>query len=135
MNELRDTIEIDDFRRRSVLAICAAGSDRSGYIAQELNRRGYFATQAGVMRGHNYVTTEDLVNVGIVVFSSVKEKYRFNKDKRLSGYVKRNGIEIRILNITESDKDLAHNTGNIEQLRKDISRQLDCVGLRDRYEK
>lgn len=122
--------EVKDFRKRSVLSICAAGSDRSQYIAEELNSRGYFATGAGVIHGHNYVTREDLENVGIIVFSSVQEKRIFDNDKRLTDFVKRKGIEVRVLNITESDKDRAHCKGKVEELKENISRQLDCVGLK-----
>jgi len=34
------------FRERAVLAVCFAGSDRSRFIAEELNHRGYVASYA-----------------------------------------------------------------------------------------
>jgi hypothetical protein len=123
--------EVGEFRSRSVLAVCCAGSDRSRYIAEELNNRGYFATGAEVMYGQNYVTPEDLQNIGVIVFSSVHEKKIFDANSRLAAMVKRNGIEVRVLNITESDKDLAHNCGKLTELKENIARQLDCVGLTD----
>lgn len=121
---------VEEFRKKTVLAVCGAGTDRSGYIARELNERGYMARSAGVLRGHNYVTREDLAYVGIIVFSSVHEKNIFDKDGRLVKLVREEGIEIRVLNVTESDKDRAHCEGKVEELRENIARQLDCVGLR-----
>lgn len=123
--------EIDDFKRRSVIAICSAGSDRSEYISEELNARGYFATHAGVTRNFNYVTPEDLSCVGIIVFSSIHEKKIFDRDTTLKTFVSRNDVQISVLNITESDKNRAHDSGNVEKLKAEISKQLDCVGLVD----
>lgn len=123
--------EFEDFRSKSILAVCAAGSDRSRYIAGELTRRGYFATAAGVLRNQNYVTEEDLSNIGIIVFSSVHEKRIFDKDRRLKKIIERNGIETRVLSITESDKNRAHDSNRVDELKKNISEQLDCVGLKD----
>jgi hypothetical protein len=114
-----------------VLAVCFAGSDRSRYIAEKLNSRGYFATSAGVLENHNYVTPEDLMNIGIIVFSSINEKNIFDKDRKLKSIVERNHIQIRVLNITESDKNRAHDSGNVQSLKTEISKQLDCVGLKD----
>jgi len=122
--------EVEEFKKKSVLVICWAGSDRSEYIADELNKRGYLAFQAGVMEGQNYVTQEDLSNVGTIVFSSLFEKREFDKDKRLAQYTKKNGIGIRVLNVTESDKDRAHSTGNTPALKGQIATQLDSVGLK-----
>lgn len=121
--------EASDFRKRSVLAVCAAGTDRSRYISEELNNRGYFASAAGVLKNHNYVTEGDLANVGIIVFSSPHEKKIFDKDKRLKKIVAQNRIEERVMCITESDKDRAHNANKVEKLKSDIREQLDCVGL------
>lgn len=123
--------EIEDFKRKTVLAVCAAGTDRSRYISDELNKRGYFATAAGVLKNHNYVTEPDLSNVGIILFSSINEKRIFEKDKRLRNFVDKNKIEIRIMSITENDKNIAHNTNQVEQLKSTIQRQLDCIGLQD----
>lgn len=120
---------VEDFRRRSVIAICAAGSDRSEYISEELNARGYFATHAGVMKNHNYVTAEDLTGVARIVFSSIHEKKIFDRDTKLKIFVNRNNIQISVLNITESDKDRAHDSGRVDQLKTQISSQLDCIGL------
>lgn len=124
-------IEIDSFVSKSVLAVCFAGSDRSRYIAEELNNRGYFATSAGVLENHNYVTPEDLMNIGIIVFSSINEKNIFDNDRKLKSIVERNHIQIRVLNITESDKNRAHDSGNVQSLKTEISKQLDSVGLKD----
>ncbi len=121
----------ENFIKKSVLAICAAGSDRSRYIADELNNRGYFATNAGVNHNYNYVTREDLVNVGNVVFSSIYEKKLFDKDKKLKSILDNNGIQIRVINITEQDKDLAHNTGDLTSLKKRIAEQLDAIGFKN----
>ena len=128
--------EVEDFKRKSVLAVCWAGTDRSQYIAEELNKRNYFATSAGVLKNNNhavsnYVTPEDLSNVGIVVFASIHERNAFCKDEKLKTIIKKNAIEVRVLNITESDKDRAHNYGKVDELRAEISKQLDCVGLKD----
>lgn len=122
--------EVEDFRQKSVLAVCMAGSDRSRYIAEELNNRGYFANAAGVMANHNYVTCEDLYGIGTIVFSSIHEKNIFDKDKRLKTYIDRNGVEVRVLNITESDKNRAHDSGSVDKLKLEIARQLDSVGLK-----
>jgi len=122
---------VEEFKIKSVLAVCAAGSDRSRYISEELNNRGYFATSAGVIRGHNYVTPEDLYGVGIIVFSSIHEKKIFEEDEKLKSLVSRYNIQIRVLNITESIKNRAHDSGKIEKLKDKISKQLDDVGLKD----
>lgn len=122
---------VENFKKTSVLAVCAAGSDRSVYIAQVLNIRGYFATNAGVINGHNYITPDDLSSVGIVVFSSIHEKKVFDRDKKLRSIVERNNIQIRVLNISENDKDRAHSSGGVERLKAEISIQLDSIGLKD----
>lgn len=131
MERLKNNSEIDSFIGKSVLAVCFAGSDRSQLIAEELGKRGYFATSAGVSRNHNYVTSEDLSNIGIVVFSSIHEKNIFDKDKKLKCILERNKIQIRVLNITECDKDKAFNTNGQEKLKKEISNQLNAIGLKD----
>lgn len=123
--------EVENFKKKSVLAICAAGTDRSKYISDALNDRGYFATSAGVLKNHNYVTPEDITNVGTIVFSSVYEKSIFDKDQKLKSIINRDNIQIRVLNITESDKNRAHDSGNVERLKLEIAKQLDNVGLKD----
>lgn len=123
--------ELEDFRKRSVLAVCAAGTDRSKYISDELNRRGYFASNAGVIKNHNYVTPEDLSDIGTVIFSSLFEKKIFDTDIKLRSILHLNNIQVRVLNITESDKDRAHNVGSVDKLKAEIVKQLDCVGLTD----
>ena len=130
MERLNNNSEVDSFVSKSVLAVCFAGSDRSRYIAEELNNRGYFATSAGVLKNHNYVTPEDLMNIGIVVFSSINEKNIFDKDRRLKSVIERHNIQVRVLNITESDKNRAHDSGEVQALKSEISNQLDCVGLK-----
>ena len=123
--------EVEDFRQKSILTICMAGSDRSRYVAEELNNRGYFANSAGVMANHNYVTCEDLYGIGTIVFASIHEKKIFDKDKHLKNYISRNGIEVRVLNITESDKNRAHDSGSVDKLKAEIAKQLDYVGLKE----
>ena len=118
------------FRNQSVFVICWAGSDRSRYISEELNARGYFATHGGVLEGQNYVTKQDLANVGRIIFSSTFEKEEFDKNRILKEFVKRNGIQTYVMNITESDKDRTHNTGKIDELKLEISAQLDSLGFR-----
>ena len=122
--------EVVEFRSKSVFVICWAGSDRSKYISEELNNRGYFATHGGVLEGQNYVTKQDLANVGKIIFSSVNEKEQFDKDRTLKEFVRRNGIQTFVMNITESDKDRAHNTGEINDLKSEISAHLDSLGFR-----
>lgn len=131
MERLNNNSEVDSFVSKSVLAVCFAGSDRSRYIAEELNNRGYFATSAGVLKNHNYVTPEDLMNIGIIVFSSVNEKNIFDKDRRLKSMIERHNIQVRVLNITESDKNRAYDSGEVQELKTEISKQLDSVGLKD----
>ncbi len=126
---MENNLEVEKFISKSVLAICAAGSDRSKYIAEELNKRGYFATNAGVLSNHNYVTPEDLFNVGTVVFSSIHEKKTFDNNPKLKAIIDNNNIQVRVLNVTESLKDRAHNEGSVDKLRAEISTQLDSVGL------
>jgi hypothetical protein len=123
--------DIEMFRKRSVLAVCAAGTDRSHYISEELNKRGYFASSAGVLKNHNYVTEQDLANIGIVVFASANEKNIFDREGRLKKVVNKNGISMRVISVTESDKNRAHDSGKIEELKQKIREQLDCIGLID----
>ncbi len=123
--------EVENFIARSVLAICGAGSDRSKYIAEELNNRGYFAVYGGIMKNHNYVTPEDLQNIGTIVFSSIYEKKIFDENAKLKQIVSRNNIQVRVLNITERDKNKAHDENAVDKLRIEIANQLDCVGLKN----
>lgn len=123
--------DTERFKRKSVFVICRAGSDRSKYIAEELIQRGYYASHGGTLEGQNYVTKEDLSFVGSIVFSSVFEKKQFDEDLSLKDFVKRNGINIRVMNITECDKDRAHYSGKIDVLKKEISSQLDTLGFRE----
>lgn len=123
--------DVEQFKRRSVFVICRAGSDRSKYIAEDLIQRGYNASHGGTIEGHNYVTKDDLSYVGSIVFTSVFEKKQFDEDLSLKDFVKRNGINIRVMNITESDKNRAHDSGKIDALKKEISAQLDTLGFRD----
>jgi hypothetical protein len=122
--------EINKFKEKSVYVICWAGSDRSKYIADELMQRGYLAEHGGVMDGQNYVTKEDLSYVGSIIFSSIFEKEKFDKDKDLKDFAKNNGIQIFVMNITESDKDRAHNSEKVDLLKKEVSSQLDHIGFK-----
>ena len=121
---------LEDFRKRSVVVICRAGSDRSKYIAEELSQRGYNATHGGTMEGHNYITKEDLSYAGSIIFASIHEKNQFDSDKSLKEYVKNNDINIFVMNITESDKNRAHDSNKLQELRGTISEQLDSIGFR-----
>lgn len=122
--------EVYDFKKRSVHVICWAGSDRSKYISDELTRRGYNSTHGGVMDSQNYVTKEDLNFVGSIIFSSLAEKERFDQDKNLKSFVKKNKIQLFIMNITESRKNYAHNNKEINSLIEEISSQLDRIGFK-----
>jgi hypothetical protein len=123
--------EVERFRRRSVFVICRAGSDRSKYIAEELEERGYVASHGGTLKSQNYVTTSDLAYIGSVIFSSVFEKDQFDKDTKLKDFVKGNGINIYVMNITESDKNRAHDSGKVQELKGTISSQLDVLGFKN----
>ena len=122
--------ETGEFRKNSILVVCWAGSDRSQMIADELNRRGYFAEGRGVMGGQNYVTEEDLTSIGTIVFSSKHEKDKFDRNHKLRKLALRNSIDFRVLNITESDKDRAFSATRGELLEK-IKENLDGCGLVD----
>lgn len=123
--------EAVDFKKRSVLTVCWAGSDRSQMIAEELNKRGYFAEGRGVMGGHNYINEDDLSNVGIIVFSSQKEKNIFDKNRKLHKMALGRGISFRVLNITESDKDHAFSSLDRIDFKEKIKANLDGCGLVD----
>lgn len=123
--------EVDQFRRKSVFVVCRAGSDRSKYIAEDLEKRGYNASHGGTLRSQNYVTTSDLAYVGSVVFASIFEKKQFDKDEKLKDFTKGNGINIYVMNITESDKNKAHDSGKINELKQEISAQLDTLGFKE----
>ena len=123
--------EVGEFRKRSVLVICWAGSDRSQLIADELNKRGYFAEGRGVMGGQNYVTENDLLNIGIIVFSSQKEKDIFDRNKKLRKMALSKRINFRVLNITESDKDRAFSSTDRTSFEEKIKVNLDGCGLVD----
>ena len=123
--------EAVDFKKRSVLTVCWAGSDRSQMIAEELNKRGYFAEGRGVMGGQNYVTEDDLSNVGIIVFSSQKEKEIFDRNQKLRKAALGKGISFRVLNITESDKDRAFSATDRTDFEEKIKANLDKCGLVD----
>lgn len=122
--------EAENFKNRMLLAICWAGSDRSQYIADELNKRGYAASAGGILPNYNYVTEEDLVGIGSIIFASRYEKEEFKKNKRLNKFVKRNNINVYVMNITESDKDRAKNTDSEDELKKRIAKELDGLGFK-----
>lgn len=119
-----------DFKKRMVLAVCSAGSDRSRYIADVLNERGYIASNGGVLQNHNYVTVDDLSNVGSIIFASKFEQAEFNKINKLRETVSKNGIEIHVMNITESDKERALQSNKVNELKAKISSQLDDLGFK-----
>ena len=123
--------EEEEFRKRNILVICWAGSDCSQMIAEELNKRGYFAEGRGVMGGQNYVTEDDLSNVGIIVFSSQKEKEIFDRNQKLRKAALGKGISFRVLNITESDKDRAFSSPDRRDFEEKIKANLDGCGLVD----
>ena len=124
--------EEEDFRKRTVLAVCLAGTDRSRIIAEELGKRGYVAGYAGVLENKtNYVTEEDLVGVGSVIFTTGRVRDMFKADKRLNRILKRNGITTHVIDVSESDKEKALQSGQDEELRKTITAKLDGLGYRD----
>jgi len=111
--------------------VCWAGSDRSAYVAEELNKRGYFATHGGVILGHNYTTSEDLVGVGTVIFTDDNVRDEFKKDKRLTKQLRANNATSLVLCITEEEKQIARQGGpeKMEELRQIISSKLDLFGF------
>lgn len=121
--------EAENFRKRVVLAICWAGSDRSQWIADELNQRGYAASCGGVLANHNYVTREDLVGVGKLIFASQADRDRFKKDKKLNQTVKARGIETFVMDISEDEKNKAIFYHKEDQLKQEIAKQLDRLGF------
>lgn len=118
-----------DFKSRIVLAVCFAGSDRSSYVKQELEKRGYVASNGGVLKNHNYVTEEDLTNVGSVIFSSEFEKKEFEKNTRLKKALENSGAKVFTMNITESEKERALQQERLAELKIKISEQLDMLGF------
>lgn len=128
--EFKDT-GTEDFRKRMVLAVCYAGSDRSKYIREELDNRGYIASNGGVLKNHNYVTEDDLANIGSLIFSSKYEQIEFNKDKNLKNTVERNGIDVYVMDITESEKERAIGSNSLDNLKSKISEQLDNLGFQN----
>jgi hypothetical protein len=118
------------FKKRIVLVICYAGTDRSKFIADELNRRGYVASYAGLLENHNYVTEADLEGVGSVVFASKAEREAFRQNKRLNKVLKRNGITPYTMDITESQKERALQSNETAKLRENIVKQLDYIGFK-----
>jgi hypothetical protein len=126
--------ELEEFLGRSILVLCAAGSDRSRLIAEELEKRGYIAKFRGASLewGSNPVEREDLDYIGTIVFSSALEKKLFDKNfPKLNGVIGKNNIGIRILNISEDDKERAFQTEGIDILTEQIRINLDSVGLKD----
>jgi hypothetical protein len=119
------------FRKRIILAVCFAGSDRSRFIAEELNDRGYVASYAGVNKNHNYVTEQDLVGIGAIIFTTQKVRNMFKKDKQLNKILKANKIPVHTINITESEKEKAIQSGNEKLLRRTISQELDGLGFKN----
>ena len=122
--------EKEQFKKRMVLVVCWAGSDRSKYIAEELNRRGYVASYVGVNKNHNYVTEQDLLGIGTVIFADKGVKREFKQDRGLNRTLKANEATVHIMDITESDKDRAKQSGNEEGLKQDISNKLNLLGFR-----
>lgn len=124
--------EVNNFIDRSVLVLCGAGTDRSKLIALELESRGYHAIFRGVNWGTNLVTLEDLEAIGHVVFSSIHEKKVFDAKKEYKKLRERIGADrksVRVLNITEDDKNKAIHSNNIDSLKGMISNQLDQIGF------
>lgn len=128
--EFKDT-GTEDFKKRMVLAVCYAGSDRSKYIREELDKRGYIASNGGVLKNHNYVTEDDLTNIGSLIFSSKYEQIEFNKNRKLKDAVDRNGINVFVMDITESEKERAIGSNSVNNLKIKISKQLDGLGFQD----
>lgn len=119
------------FRKRAVLAVCFAGSDRSRFIAEELNHRGYVASYGGVNKNHNYVTEQDLAGIGAVIFTTQKVRDIFKKDRRLNKILKANKVPVHIINITEDEKEKAIQSGDEKSLRRAISQELDDLGFKN----
>lgn len=126
-----ENMEIKTFKSRMVLAVCSAGSDRSEYIADELNKRGYVASHGGTRPNHNYVTEDDLVGIGSIIFASQAERGEFKQNKRLNKVLKRNNVQLYVMNITESEKERAIQSKKEDELKKQISQELDALGFTD----
>jgi len=117
---------------KMVHVVCAAGSDRSRLIAEELNRRGYLATWGGVLRNHNYTTAEDLAGVEDVIFTTQQISDQFSRDRGLNKALKRNNAQKHVINITEQEKEVAFQSGDLSGLMADIKTKLDGLGFPDR---
>lgn len=120
------------FRNNMVHVVCFAGSDRSRYVAEELNSRGYVATHGGIDEIHNYTTKEDLVGIGSIIFVDSVIKKEFKNNRELHKAVKKNNIPMKVMDITESEKQNARESGNLEKLRRKISTQLDYLGYKNK---
>jgi len=123
--------EVDTFKNKMVLAVCFAGSDRSRLVSEELDKRGYVSSYAGVNRNHNYVTEQDLDGIGSIIFTSQKVRQMFKKDKKLNKILKENQTVIHNIDVSESDKETALQSGELSSLRKTISEKLDALGFND----
>ena len=130
MGEICIDHETQDFINKSVLVLCGAGSDRSKLISDELNERGYMSSHRGVNWGDNKVESQDLDYIGIVIFSSFNEKREFDKlYPKLSNKIQKNKIKVFVFDITESDKNRAYDSNKIDNLKKQISKDLDNINL------
>ncbi len=122
--------EYEPFRKKMVLAVCLAGADRSRFIAEELNKRGYVASYGGVNRNHNYVTEDDLIGVDSIIFTTRAVRNQFKQDKRLNKALKANRVNLYIIDVTEGEKEKAIQSGNLNPLRETISDKLERLGFR-----
>ena len=124
---------VEDYKKKMVLVICWAGSDRSRLIGEELEQRGYIVSRRGLMPGQNFVTPEDFENIGAVVFADQILKKRFieNNNIKLCRALKKSRARVSIMNITETEKERAIQLGNFEGLKLRISAELDYLGFKD----
>ena len=114
--------EYEMFKERIVLVVCFAGSDRSKMVAEVLNKWGYIASNRGVNKNYNQVTSEDLRGIGSIIFTSPTIKDLFEEDEDLNRTLKINNIPVKVMNLTESDKERALQLDKIAQFKDKISK-------------
>jgi galactitol-specific phosphotransferase system IIB component len=116
-------------KKEKILAVCAAGVNRSGFMKDILLRRGYDVFNKGVI--NNFIEPEDLEGVDMIVFASPNERKIFESRPELVQRVESESIKIREINVTQSDLDKATREKKVGELKAEIEAQLEGIGLRD----
>lgn len=114
-------------KEQRVLTVCGAGAHRSLYMAEILRERGYIANNRGV--ANNFAEEKDLWDIGMIVFASPAIREIFEKKENLMKIVGERNIELRNINVTQSDDDKAQREKNIDWIKEKIAQQLDDIGL------